>query len=127
MVTLLIKKPSLDAEELKKYRPVSGLIYISKTIERVVFKQLKHHLTVNELNNINQSAYKTGYSTETALLKITDNITINLAQNQSNGVVLLDLSSTFDTLDHQQPSKELSSKFDLSGCVHTFQTGASQN
>ena len=62
----------MDADKLKNYRPVLGLNFISKTIERVVSKQLKHHLIVNELDNINQSAYKTGYSTETALLKITD-------------------------------------------------------
>ena len=88
LVSPLIKKPSLDAEVLKNYRPVSGLNFISKTIERVVSKQLKHHLNVNELDNINQSAYKTGHSTETALLKITDDIQINLAQNKPTGVVL---------------------------------------
>ena len=84
----------------------------------MVSKQLKHHLNVNELDNINQSAYKTGYSTETALLKITDEIQINLAQNKPTGVFLLDLSAAFDTIDHQQLSDELSSKFGLSGCVH---------
>ena len=35
----------------------------------VVAKQLMHRLAGNELDNINQSAYKTGHSTETALLK----------------------------------------------------------
>ena len=77
--------------------------FISKTIERVVSKQLKHHLTVNELDNINQSANKTGHSTETALFK-------TIAQNKPTGVVLLDLLAAFDTIDHQQLSKELSSK-----------------
>ena len=56
------------------YRPVLGLNCISKIIERVVSKQLKHHLTVNEIDNINQSAYKNGHSTWTALLKIADYI-----------------------------------------------------
>ena len=54
VLTSLIKKPFLDADELLNYRLVSGLNFISKTIERVVSK---HHLTVNELDNINQSAY----------------------------------------------------------------------
>ena len=44
----------------------------------MVAKQLSHHLTVNELDNINHSAYKIGHSTETALLKITDDVKINL-------------------------------------------------
>ena len=39
-VTPLIKKTSLPVEDLKNYRPVSGLIFISKLVERVVAKQL---------------------------------------------------------------------------------------
>ena len=116
VVSPLIKKPSLDAEALKNYRPVSGLNLISKTIKRVVSKQLKHHLTVNDLDNINQSAYKTNHSTETALLKITGNVKMNLAQNKPTSVVLLDLSAAFDTIDHQQQFDELSSKCGLSLC-----------
>ena len=81
--------------------------------------QLKHHLNVNELDNIDQSAYEIGHSTETALLKITDDIQINLAQNKPTGVVLLGLSAAFDTID-QQLSDELSLKFCLSGCVHNW-------
>ena len=105
---------------LKNYRPVSGLNFISKTIEQVGFKQLNHHLTVNELDNFNQSAYMTDHTTKTALLKITDNANINLAQNKHTCVVLLDLSAVFDTINHQQLSEELSSKFGLSGCVHNW-------
>ena len=36
IVTPLIKKPSLPRNDLKNYRPVSGLNFISKVIERVV-------------------------------------------------------------------------------------------
>ena len=60
-------------------RHVSGLNFISKEIERVVAKQLKHPLAANELDNINHSAYKTGHSTETALLKTTNDVKLNLA------------------------------------------------
>ena len=94
-VVTQIKKPSKDADEFKNYRPVSGLNFISKTIERVVAKKLKHHLDANELDNINQSAYKTNHSTETALLKITNDVKLNLAQNKPTGVVLLDLPAAF--------------------------------
>ena len=59
-----------------------GLKFLSKAIERVVPKQLKHHLNVNVIDNINQCAYKTGQSTETALLKISDNVRVHLAQNK---------------------------------------------
>ena len=74
VVTPLIKKPTLNKEDLKNYRPVSGLNFISKVIERVVAKQVKEHLAANELDNKFQSAYKTGHSTETTLLKIKNDI-----------------------------------------------------
>ena len=39
VVTPLIKKASLPIEDLKNYRPVPGLSFISKLVERVVAKQ----------------------------------------------------------------------------------------
>ena len=64
------KKPSLDRNILKNYRPVSNLSFISKLIEKVVAKQLNEFISHEGLLNVNQSAYKSSHSTETALLKI---------------------------------------------------------
>ena len=61
VVTPLVKKPSLDKSVLKNFRPVSGLNFVSKLIERVVSGQLKDHLCRNDLNNLYQSAYKAGF------------------------------------------------------------------
>ena len=69
-VTPLIKKLSLARSELKNYRPVSGLCFISKFVERVTSSQLIKHINSNGLGNPHQSAYKSGHSTETALLSI---------------------------------------------------------
>ena len=66
-----IKKLSSFKDDLKNYRPVSGLCFISKIVEPVVAIQLKSHVTANNLDNMNQSAYKADHSTETALLKMT--------------------------------------------------------
>ena len=44
VVTPLIKKASLPVDGLKNYRPVSGLSFISKLVERVVAKQLVDHI-----------------------------------------------------------------------------------
>ena len=43
-VTPILKKPSLDKEVFKNYRPVSNLNFISKILERVVAIQLQSHL-----------------------------------------------------------------------------------
>ena len=47
-VTPLLKKKSLDIEELKSYRPVSNLSFLSKLIEKSVVKQLNVHNMLSE-------------------------------------------------------------------------------
>ena len=117
IVTPLLKKPSLDKSVLKNYRPVSGLNFVSKLIERTVSKQLKDYLSSNNLGNIYQSAYKAGHSTETTLLKIKSDIHLNLAQGLPTALVLLDLSAAFDTIDHLKLFDCLSSWFGFSNTI----------
>ena len=57
LVTPLLKKPTLDPDENKNFRPVSNLSFLSKVLEKVVASQLDHHLTLNNLHEPNQSAY----------------------------------------------------------------------
>ena len=59
----LLKSPKLDPNELKNYRPVSNLSYISKLLERVVARRLNNHMITNGLHEPLQSAYKAGHST----------------------------------------------------------------
>ncbi|XP_060568235.1 uncharacterized protein LOC132726859 [Ruditapes philippinarum] len=54
----LLKKPNLDPNELKNYRPVSNLPFLSKILEKVVDVRLESHLKTNNLHEVNQSAYQ---------------------------------------------------------------------
>ena len=56
-VRSLFKKTSLPKNELKNYRPVSNLSFISKTLEKVVANRLQTHIKNNHLSNLLQSAY----------------------------------------------------------------------
>ena len=100
VVTPLIKKASLPRNDLKNYRPVSGLCFLSKLVERVVAKQLTLHINNNKLDNPHQSAFKAGHSTETVLLSIKNEVYLSLACGEPTALVLLDLSAAFDTIDH---------------------------
>ena len=100
VVTPLIKKASLPVVDLKNYRPVSGLIFISKLVERVVAKQLVDHIHRHSVDNSYQSAYKSGHSTEMALLSIKNDIHLSLSRGEATALVLLDLSAAFDTTDY---------------------------
>ena len=69
LVRPLLKKVGLDHNVLKNYRPLSNLSFISKTLERLVARQLHKYLSSNHLAKF-QSAYRENHSTETATLKV---------------------------------------------------------
>ena len=87
-----LKKPSLDPDILNNYRPVSNLPFVSTSLEQ--------HLRENNLHEPSQSAYRRQHSTETALIKIQSDILEALDNGRVAALVLLDLSVTFDTVDH---------------------------
>jgi len=53
----LLKKSTLDKDELSNYHPISNLSVISKIIECIVKSRLIDHLTSSKLLNPHQSAY----------------------------------------------------------------------
>ena len=53
-----------DKDELKNYRPVSNLYFISKVIEKIVAKRLEEHISEYSKYDPKQSAYKLVHSTE---------------------------------------------------------------
>ena len=116
-VTPLQKKPSLDRNILKNYRPVSNLSFISKLIEKVVAKQLNEFISHEGLLNVNQSAYKSSHSTETALLKIQNDIALSVDSGKAVALTLLDLSAAFDMIDHSLLYDCLHDWFGLDGTV----------
>ena len=116
-VTPLHKKPSLDRNSIKSYRPVSNLSFISKLIEKVVANQLNEFISHEGLLNVNQSAYKSSHSTETALLKIQNDIAFSVDSGKAVALTLLDLSAAFDTIDHSLLYDCLHDWFGLDGTV----------
>lgn len=100
IVRPLIKKPGLDKECLKNYRPVSNLRFVSKVLERVVSDRLESHISANGLHDTHQSAYRRYHSTETALLKVQTDILDALDKGSAVVLIMTDLSAAFDTLDH---------------------------
>lgn len=80
---------------------MSNLSYVSKLLERVVVQQLNEHLKTNNLLEPYQSAYKPNHSTETALVKVHNDIVVSVSEGKSVLLVLLDLSAAFDTVEHE--------------------------
>ena len=118
-MTPILKKPDLDTEDLKNYRPISNLSYMSKLIEKVVARQMTNYISSNNLDDAMQSAYRANHSTETALCKIYNDITLSLDRNECVLLIALDLSAAFDTIDHPLLLARLTHRFGVTGrCLH---------
>ncbi len=113
-VTPLLKKPTLNTSLLENYRPVSLLPFIAKTLERVVFNQVSLFISQNNKLDAKQSGFRSGHSTETALLSVTEALQIAKADSKLSVLILLDLSAAFDTVNHQILLSTLSS-LDITG------------
>ena len=77
-----------------------NLTHLSKIIERAMLDQLVPFLEVGVVPRY-QSAYRKLHSTETTLCKIHDDLVSNTCHGKASLLVLLDLSSAFDSVNHQ--------------------------
>ena len=102
---------------LKNYRPVSNLHFLSKILEKVVLQHLSDHLNATDTLQPFQSAYRADHSTETLLLRVTNDMHMACDQGSVSILSLLDLSAAFDTLDHNILLKRLRLSFGISGVV----------
>lgn len=97
LVTPLPKSSAVDS--VKDLRPISILPTISKIFERVVQKQMVAYLHTENIIPDIQSGFRKMHGTETALLKVTDDIIAESDAGNSSVLVLLDFSRAFDCLD----------------------------
>ncbi|XP_056009343.1 uncharacterized protein LOC130051436 [Ostrea edulis] len=102
IVTLLLKKASLDPDIPKNYRPVSNLAYLSKLIEKVVAAQIQTYLSEINLLEPFQSAYRQGHSTETTLLRVHNDVVCAIGEQKAVLLVQLDLSASLYIVDHSR-------------------------
>ena len=66
-ITLLLKRKGIDLV-YKTFRPVPGLPFLSKDIEKVVSQKLSQYITASNFNQQYQPAYRCQHSKETTLL-----------------------------------------------------------
>ena len=130
VVSPLLKKPGLDADNPANFRPISNLNNISKIIERLFLARLQPHVTASPNFNQLQSAYRQHHSTETALLVTLNSIFRSSDEGKPSTLISLDLSAAFDMIDHRILLSRLYTSFGITGPVlnfiESYLTGRSQ-
>ena len=111
------QKRCLDHNDLNNYLPVSNLCFIAKILEKLFLSQVSSHLNSHNLYNTCQSAYRPDHSTETALLKVVNDLFLSLDKGNISVLALLDFSSAFDTIDHPILVHRLHTDFGLTYTV----------
>ena len=114
-VSPLLKTPYLNKNSMKNYRSVSNLSFLSKVLEKVVVNQLNTHINSSNTSNQYLSAYRKFHSTETALLKIHNDILASMDAGKVTALTLLDLPAAFDTIDHTILLSRLDDLFEVTG------------
>ena len=62
-----------------------------------------------------QSVYRKNFSCETALIMIVNDCLWNMENQRITAIVVIDLSATFDTVDHQILTDVLHKRFNIKG------------
>ena len=94
--------------DINNYRPISVLPVLSKILEKHVASSLSKFVRKNNLLYELQSAFRRGHSTETALIRLTGQILMNMDNDNVTGLVLIDFRKAFDVIDHELLLKKLS-------------------
>ena len=115
-----LKGSGLDPADVKSHRPISNLSFMSKVIERVIFRQLVVYLDSNNLVPKYQSGFRKHHSTESATLRVLSDIYSAIDNGRIALLALLDISAAFDTVDHDILMHRLSESFGIVGQAHDW-------
>ncbi len=88
---------------------------MSKILEKVVSSQLYSFLEKNDICEDFQSGFRPYHSTETALIRVTNDLLLSSDRGCISLLVLLDLSAAFDTIDHNILLNRLENFVGISG------------
>ena len=109
-----LRKSNLDPTDPKSYCPIANLTVLSKLLERLIARQLVDYLNESQSLPDLQSAYWAKHSTETAVTKVLSDI-LALDRGDLTMLTLLNLSSAFDSVDHETLLRRLEASFGIAG------------
>ena len=87
----------------------------SKILEKTAESQIREHIISHNylISDPFQPAYRAHHSTETALIKVLDDILKSLDSKKTVALLMLDISAAFDTVDHNILLRRMSGMFEM--------------
>ena len=98
-----------EISDVNNYRPIAVLPALSKILEIHETKSLTNYLNENSLIFKYQSAFRENHSTETALIKLTDELLFNMDDDKVTGMISIDFKKAFDLVNHETLLQKLTS------------------
>ena len=89
------------------YRPISLLSIFSKIFEKLMQRRLQEFLETSEVLFCMQFGFRSGHSTEHALISLTESIKTTLDNKRLGCGIFIDLQKAFDTVNHEILLKKL--------------------
>ena len=115
-----------DKTKLTNYRPISLLSCFSKTLEKIVYHRVIKFLNKNSVFSPYQFGFRPGCSTVHTIVDIIAICNDNINQQLCSGILFLDLSKAFDTVDHEMLLSKLE-HYGMRGVVKDFFTSYLSN
>ena len=99
-ILILTNKPGKDNKYLLNHRPITLLEVPGKIFEKIINDQLMIYLEENNILHPDQYGFRKNKGTETALLRIYEQIAINQRYKYNCNIVCRDVSKAFDKVWH---------------------------
>ena len=90
-----------NRDDKNNYRPTTVLPLLSKLLEKHICDHLCDFLEENALLHRFQSGFRKFHSTETALIRLVDQLLLDLDKNRASGLVFIDYKKASDLIDHR--------------------------
>jgi len=81
----------------------------------MTLSRLRQHIVSSSKFCGFQSAYRAAHSTETALLRVVNDLVISACNKRASVLIALDISAAFDTIDHDIICRRADSDFGIRG------------
>lgn len=98
--TIIPLPKSKEPLECRDYRPINILCVLGKALDKLVYIQLCKFIEENNVMSMYQSGYRAKFSTQTALIKVLDDVRLAMDKRSVTLLMLLDFSRAFDCVNH---------------------------